>query len=30
MFRIGVLSDTHGFFDPRIATYFRECDEIWH
>lgn len=30
MFRIGVLSDTHGFFDPRIATYFSECDEIWH
>jgi putative phosphoesterase len=30
MFRIGVLSDTHGFFDPRIATYFEECDEIWH
>ncbi len=30
MIRIGVLSDTHGFFDPRIATYFRECDEIWH
>ena len=30
MFRIGVLSDTHGFFDPRIAAYFEECDEIWH
>jgi putative phosphoesterase len=30
MFRIGVLSDTHGFFDPRIATYFEQCDEIWH
>jgi uncharacterized protein len=30
MFRIGVLSDTHGFFDPEIAKYFRECDEIWH
>lgn len=30
MFRIGVLSDTHGFFDPRIADYFKECDEIWH
>lgn len=30
MFRIGVLSDTHGFFDPRIATFFGECDEIWH
>lgn len=30
MFRIGVLSDTHGFFDPKIAKYFGECDEIWH
>ena len=30
MFRIGVLSDTHGFFDPRIAEYFGQCDEIWH
>jgi len=30
MFRIGVLSDTHGFFDSRIAKYFEECDEIWH
>jgi putative phosphoesterase len=30
MIRIGVLSDTHGFFDPKIATYFGECDEIWH
>ena len=30
MFRIGVLSDTHGFFDPRIAEYFASCDEIWH
>lgn len=30
MIRIGLLSDTHGFFDPRIAKYFSECDEIWH
>ena len=30
MFRIGVLSDTHGFFDPRIAEYFGKVDEIWH
>ena len=30
MFRIGVMSDTHGFFDPEIATYFGNCDEIWH
>ena len=30
MFRIGVLSDTHAYFDPKIASYFKECDEIWH
>ena len=30
MYRIGVLSDTHGFLDPEIAKYFKECDEIWH
>lgn len=30
MIRIGLLSDTHGFFDPRIQTYFSACDEIWH
>lgn len=28
--RIGLLSDTHGFFDPLIADYFSACDEIWH
>ncbi len=30
MFRIGLLSDTHGFFDPRIIDHFSGCDEIWH
>ncbi|MCK4746352.1 MAG: metallophosphoesterase family protein [Bacteroidales bacterium] len=30
MFRIGLLSDTHGFFDPRIADHFGDCHEIWH
>jgi putative phosphoesterase len=28
--RIGLLSDTHGFLDPAIFTYFAGCDEIWH
>jgi len=28
--RIGLLSDTHGFLDDRILSYFSECDEIWH
>ncbi|MEM9738145.1 MAG: metallophosphoesterase family protein [Bacteroidota bacterium] len=30
MKRIGILSDTHGYLDPAIFHYFRECDEIWH
>ncbi|MFO7669973.1 MAG: metallophosphoesterase family protein [Bacteroidales bacterium] len=30
MFRIGLLSDTHGYYDPRIATHFSAVDEIWH
>jgi putative phosphoesterase len=28
--KIGLLSDTHGFFHPRIAEFFSGCDEIWH
>ncbi len=28
--RIGLLSDTHGYLDPKIFDYFEECDEIWH
>jgi len=28
--KIGLLSDTHGFLDHRIAGYFSDCDEIWH
>ena len=30
MKRIGLLSDTHGYWDPRYEKYFTECDEIWH
>lgn len=30
MKKIGILSDTHGLWDDRYATYFRDCDEIWH
>ncbi len=30
MKRIGILSDTHGMWDDRFATYFAGCDEIWH
>lgn len=30
MKRIGILSDTHGYWDDRYYKYFEECDEIWH
>lgn len=30
MKRIGLLSDTHGYWDERYLKYFDECDEIWH
>ncbi len=30
MKRIGLLSDTHGYWDDRFATYFSDVDEIWH
>jgi len=28
--RIGLLSDTHGWLDPRLKEHFAQCDEIWH
>lgn len=28
--KIGLLSDTHGFIDPKIKKYFADVDEIWH
>jgi putative phosphoesterase len=28
--RIGLLSDTHGFFDSRLKEHFKDCDEVWH
>lgn len=30
MTRIGVLSDTHGYLDPRVLEHFANVDEIWH
>lgn len=30
MLKIGLLSDTHGWWDERYAKHFAECDEIWH
>ncbi len=28
--KVGILSDTHGYRDPRYAEYFAGCDQIWH
>lgn len=30
MKKIGLLSDTHGYWDERYREYFKDCDEIWH
>jgi putative phosphoesterase len=30
MVKIGLLSDTHGWLDPRVFHHFAEVDEIWH
>lgn len=30
MRKIGLLSDTHGYLDPRILKHFEHVDEIWH
>jgi len=28
--KIGLISDTHSFLEPKVACYFSDCDEIWH
>jgi uncharacterized protein len=28
--KIGLLSDTHSFLDPKVFVYFENVDEIWH
>lgn len=30
MKRIGVLSDTHSWWDEKYAHHFADCDEVWH
>lgn len=30
MKKIGLLSDTHSYLDPRVFEHFSACDEIWH
>ena len=30
MVKIGLLSDTHAYWDDKYLQYFEPCDEIWH
>lgn len=30
MVKVGLLSDTHAYWDDRYLDYFQDCDEIWH
>ena len=30
MKKIGLLSDTHGYWDEKFEKYFSNCHEIWH
>jgi uncharacterized protein len=30
MKQIGIMSDTHGFLNPSLFDFFKNCDEIWH
>lgn len=28
--KIGIISDTHNFFDDKVKHFLAPCDEIWH
>jgi putative phosphoesterase len=30
MIKIGLISDTHAYWDDKFSLYFSGCDEIWH
>ncbi len=30
MKKIGLLSDTHAWWDDKYLVHFKDCDEIWH
>lgn len=30
MTKIGLMSDTHGYVDPKVYEYFKNVDQIWH
>jgi uncharacterized protein len=30
MKKVGILSDTHGYLNPKLFDFFKDCDELWH
>ena len=30
MKKVGILSDTHGYLNPSLFEFFKDCDELWH
>ena len=30
LMRVGLISDTHGWLDPKVFEAFADCDELWH
>jgi uncharacterized protein len=30
MTRIGLIADTHGYWDETVLEFFKDCDEVWH
>lgn len=30
MLKVGILSDTHGYLNPSLFDFFKDCDELWH
>jgi len=28
--KIGVLSDTHSYLDPKVFKFFEHCQQVWH
>lgn len=28
--KVGLISDTHGYLDPKVLHYFADVDEVWH
>lgn len=30
MVRVGLISDSHGYLDPKLPELIKTCDEVWH